>query len=65
MGDEGTVNIQNPADEQASSPKIGAECGAVTARSTDLTTLIGLWPQLPESARSAIVTLATTSVISR
>ncbi len=58
MGDEGTENIQNPANKQGPEPKIGAECGAVIDPA-DLMTLINCWPQLSPAVRHAIVMLAT------
>jgi hypothetical protein len=43
-------------------PEGGAKSGAVAATPADLTNLMELWPRLSDSARSAIVTLASASV---
>ncbi len=59
MGDEGTENIQNPANKQGPSQKIGAERGAVADIPDDLLNVIKCWPQLLPTTRRAIVMIAT------
>jgi hypothetical protein len=62
MGAGGFELSPKPAGKPHIRPEGGAESGAVAESPADLTDLINLWSRLSESARSAIVTVASASV---
>jgi len=62
MGATGFELLQDSSEKPRIKVAGGAESGAVAAFPDDLANLVGLWSRLSDSARSAIVTLASASV---